>query len=222
LTCRYGLFCIIVIRSAHWVPPLEVNIATVPVINVLKSATTQRWIDQAISNLDAILLDHSHCERKAAGVALNLMFRYPARAQMVRKLTAIAQEELEHFEQVNQILEARGIPLASQVPAPYGTGLKAQIRSLEPDRLLDSLLVCGLIEARSHERLGLLAHNVPDPNLAKFYLGLMASEARHYGTYWCLAHTYFEAELVAQRLDELATVESELLVNLHPQARIHS
>lgn len=198
------------------------NISTVPLINVLKSPTKPEWIEQAVSNLDAILLDHSHCERKAAGVALNLMFRYPSNAEMVRKLTAIAREELEHFEQVNQILEERGIPLASLSPAPYGAGLKAQIRSQEPHRFLDYLLVCGLIEARSHERLGLLAINLPDPELAKFYRSLMASEARHYGTYWVLAHTYFETELVETRLQELAAVESELLANLYPQARIHS
>ncbi|PSB02528.1 tRNA-(ms[2]io[6]A)-hydroxylase [Merismopedia glauca] len=198
------------------------NISTIPVINVLRSSTSQGWIEQALSNLEAILLDHSHCERKAAGVALNLMFRYPSNSDMVRKLTAIAQEELEHFEQVNQILEARGIPLASLSPAPYGAGLKAQIRPQEPQRFLDSLLVCGLIEARSHERLGLLADNLPDLELAKFYRSLMASEARHYGIYWVLAHTYVEAEVVAKRLDELAIVESELLANLHPQPRIHS
>jgi tRNA-(ms[2]io[6]A)-hydroxylase len=69
-------------------------------INLLVSATSEDWIEQAINNLGIILLDHSHCERKAAGVALNLMFRYPSYASLVRKLTAIAQEELEHFEQV--------------------------------------------------------------------------------------------------------------------------
>jgi tRNA 2-(methylsulfanyl)-N6-isopentenyladenosine37 hydroxylase len=199
-----------------------VNISAIPVINVLKSPTNPNWIDLALSHLDVILLDHSHCERKAAGVALNLMFRYPSHVQMVRQLTTIAKEELEHFDRVNQILEARGIRLASLSPAPYGAGLKAQIRSQEPHRFLDSLLVCGLIEARSHERLGLLANRLPDLELAKFYRGLMASEARHYGTYWVLAHTYFEAELVNKRLDELAAVESDLIANMHPQPRIHS
>ena len=75
--------------------------STVPTIKLLKSATQSAWIDQAIANLDVILLDHSHCERKAAGVALNFLFRYPAHELLVRRLTAIAQEELEHFEQVN-------------------------------------------------------------------------------------------------------------------------
>ncbi|MBP5976288.1 tRNA-(ms[2]io[6]A)-hydroxylase [Brasilonema sp. CT11] len=193
-----------------------------PTINALKTLTSFAWVEQAISNLDTILLDHSQCERKAAGVALNMIFRYPSNAKMVRELTKIAREELEHFELVNQWLERRNIPLRPLQPPPYGAGLKAQIRPKEPERFLDSLLVSGLIEARSHERLGLLAAHCPEPELAKFYYGLMASEARHYGIYWVLADTYFNREIVKQRLDELAVVESQLLANLHSEPRIHS
>jgi len=196
--------------------------SALPTINILKQPTSSAWVEQAISNLDIILLDHAQCERKAAGVALNLIFRYPSNAKMVRELTKIAREELEHFEQVNQWLEDRNIPMRPLTPPPYGAGLKAQIRPKEPDRFLDSLLVSGLIEARSHERLGLLATHCPEPKLAKFYHGLMASEARHYGTYWVLADTYFLREIVTKRLEELAIIESELLVNLHPEPRIHS
>jgi tRNA-(ms[2]io[6]A)-hydroxylase len=196
--------------------------STLPVINTLKQPTTKAWVEQALNHLNVILLDHSHCERKAAGVALNLMFRYPSYTQLVRQLTAIAREELEHFEQVNQWLERRGIPLAPLSSPPYGAGLTAQIRRAEPERLLDSLLVSGLIEARSHERLGLLATHCPDQELAKFYGSLMASEARHYGTYWVLADTYFERDVVKERLEDLAIKESELLATLHPEPRIHS
>ncbi|MUG94152.1 tRNA-(ms[2]io[6]A)-hydroxylase [Scytonema sp. UIC 10036] len=191
-------------------------------INALKQPTSSAWVELAVANLDTILLDHSQCERKAAGVALNMIFRYPSNAKMVRELTKIAREELEHFELVNQWLEKRGIPLRPLQPPPYGAGLKSQIRSKEPERFLDSLLISGLIEARSHERLGLLAIHCSEPDLAKFYRSLMASEARHYGTYWVLADTYFERKLVRQRLDELAFVESELLATLHPEPRIHS
>ena len=193
-----------------------------PTINVLKQPTSSAWVEQAIANLDIILLDHSHCERKAAGVALNLMFAYPSNTKMVRELTKIAIEELEHFELVNQWLEKRNIPLAPLQPPPYGAGLKAQARNQKPYKFLDTLLVTGLIEARSHERLGLLATNCPEPELAKFYRGLMASEARHFGIYWVLADTYYDREIVMQRLDELAVVESELLATLHPEPRIHS
>jgi len=195
---------------------------TLVTIKFLKYPTSQAWIEQALANLDTILLDHSHCERKAAGVALNLMFRYPSSTQLVRTLTAIAQEELQHFEQVNQILEKRNIRLASLSPPPYGAGLRTQIQPQEPQRMLDALLVSALIEARSHERLGLLASHCPEPDLAKFYRGLMASEARHYGAYWVLAMTYYEREQVNHRLEELSCIESELLATLHPEPRIHS
>lgn len=191
-------------------------------IKFLEQPTSAAWVEQAIAHLDTILLDHSHCERKAAGVALNLMFRYPSSTKLVRTLTLVAQEELEHFEQVNQWLERRGIALAPLTPPPYGAGLRAQIRPQEPDRMLDTLLVSGLIEARSHERLGLLAAHCPESELAAFYRGLMASEARHYGIYWVLATTYFERDVVTDRLKTLATIESDLLANLHPEPRIHS
>jgi tRNA-(ms[2]io[6]A)-hydroxylase len=195
---------------------------TVKTIKFLKEPTSTAWIEQAIANLDTILLDHSHCERKAAGVALNLMFRYPSSAKLVRSLTAIAQEELEHFDLVNQWLDRRGVALAPLSAPPYGAGLSGQIRRREPLRMLDSLLVSALIEARSHERLGLLAAHCPDAELAQFYRGLMTSEARHYGAYWTLAATYFDPDTVNQRLAELAEVESALLATLHPEPRIHS
>ncbi|WP_013324750.1 tRNA-(ms[2]io[6]A)-hydroxylase [Gloeothece verrucosa] len=196
--------------------------STTAKINLLKSPTQWAWVEQAITHLDIVLLDHSHCERKAAGVALNLMFRYPSYSPLVRKLTAIAQEELEHFEQVNQWLDRRGIPLGPLASPPYGSLLKAQIRPQEPDRLLDSLLVSALIEARSHERLGLLGQHCPEPELAAFYRGLMASEARHYGIYWLIADHYFERNVIQSRLEELAIVESDILANLYPEPRIHS
>ncbi len=198
------------------------QLSTTPTIKYIKQPTSQAWIEQAIANLDIILLDHSHCERKAASVALNLMFRYPSSAKLIKMLTAIAREELEHFEQVNQWLERRNIPLAPLNSPPYGAALNSQVRRNEPERMLDLLLVYGLIEARSHERLGLLSEYCPELELANFYRGLMASEARHYGVYWILATTYFEQTIVEKRLEELGIFESEILSNLHPEARIHS
>jgi tRNA 2-(methylsulfanyl)-N6-isopentenyladenosine37 hydroxylase len=191
-------------------------------INILCQPTSEAWLEQALGNVDTILLDHSHCERKAAGTAVNMMFRYPSNHKLVRQLTAIAREELEHFEQVNQILEQRGIALDSISPPPYAKELMSQIRHQEPHRMLDALLISGLIEARSHERLGLLGTHLPDPKLAAFYRSLMASEARHFGIYWLLADTYFDRAIVQTRLSELAIVESEILATLHPEPRIHS
>ena len=195
---------------------------SIPTIRVLQQPTQFAWIEQAIANLPTILLDHSHCERKAASVAINLMFRYPANATLVKQLTAIAKEELEHFEQVNQWLEDWDIPLAPLSSPPYGAQLKAQVRRQEPERLLDSLLVAALIEARSHERLALLAQYCPHPELAKFYESLVNSEARHYGIYWVLASKAFEPQIVQKRLTELSEIESDILQTLYSEPRIHS
>ena len=191
-------------------------------IKFLRSSTSPEWISLALTNLDLVLLDHAQCERKAAGVALSFMNRYPSDAELVRAMISIAQEELSHFEQVNQWLERRQIPLRPLPPPPYGARLREQVRGDEPYRQLDLLLVSALIEARSHERLGLLAENCPDLELAKFYRGLMASEARHYGVYWVLACDRFDMDQVRKRLLQLAQVESEILAMLHLEPRIHS
>ncbi|NJK99108.1 MAG: tRNA-(ms[2]io[6]A)-hydroxylase [Spirulinaceae cyanobacterium RM2_2_10] len=191
-------------------------------INLLQQPSSQAWLNLALANLDTLLLDHSHCERKAAAVALNLMFRYPSRERLVRQLTVIAREELEHFEQVNAWLARRGVPLAPLDAPPYGARLKALCRRPEPERLLDSLLLAALIEARSHERLSLLAQHCPEPELAAFYDSLVVSEARHYGVYWVLADTYFPRSQVQDRLQALAKTESEILATLHSEPRVHS
>ena len=198
------------------------SLTTNATIKILQQSSNPAWIEQAIANLDTVLLDHSHCERKAAGVAINLMFRYPSHHKLVRQLTAIAREELEHFELVNQWLEKRNIPLAPLNSPPYFTKLKSQVRHGEPDRLVDSLLLSAIIEARSHERLGLIGENCPDPELGKFYRSLMASEARHYGIYWVLAEQYSDRSTVEKRLAELGEYESSILSTLHHEPRVHS
>ena len=210
-------------RILSWVNLLGVKVKLVTAkINILQVPTSSAWLEQAIANLDTILLDHSHCELKAASGAINLMFRYPRHNRLIKDLTEIAREELEHFAQCQQWLEKRGIASAPLNPPPYGAKLKSQIRHQEPIRLLDSLLISALIEARSHERLGLLAEGIPDVELAKFYRSLVKSEARHYGIYWVLADTLFERNIVTERLQELARIESDILSILHPQPRIHS
>ena len=198
------------------------SLTTNATIKILQQPSSTAWIEQAISNLDLVLLDHSHCERKAAGVAINLMFRYPSHQKLVRQLTAIAREELEHFELVNQWLEKRNVPLAPLNSPPYFNKLKSQVRHHEPDRLIDLLLLSAIIEARSHERLGLIGEHCPDPKLGKFYCSLMASEARHYGIYWVLAEHYSDRQTVAKRLAELGEYESNILSTLHPEPRVHS
>jgi len=180
------------------------------------------WLEQAIAHPELVLIDHAHCERKAAGVALQLMFRYPSDEGLGAVLSPLAREELEHFEQVLQLLQRRGVALRPLAAPPYGAALTAQVRRGEPKRMLDSFLVAGLIEARSHERMALLATHSPDPELRALYGELLASEARHFGLYWVLCEERFGREATVARLEELAAMEAEILANLWPEARFHS
>jgi tRNA-(ms[2]io[6]A)-hydroxylase len=194
-------------------------------IRWLAAPTSQAWLEAAIARPELVLIDHAHCERKAAGVALQLMFRYPGDGELGVALSALAREELEHFEQVLALLQARGIPLRP-LPAPgYGSELSKAIRRQEPERMLDAFLVAGLIEARSHERMGLLAAHSPDGELRDLYGDLLASEARHFGLYWLLAEGRFGRQITAARLEQLAAVEQLALDGPRPdpaQVRMHS
>jgi tRNA-(ms[2]io[6]A)-hydroxylase len=191
----------------------------------LAAPSSASWLEQANARPELVLIDHAHCERKAAGVALQLMFRYPSDDGLGALLSPLAREELEHFELVLVLLQRRGIPLRP-LPAPcYGATLTAAARKAEPARMLDSFLVAGLIEARSHERMALLAAHSPDAELRDLYGALLASEARHFGLYWCLSEERFGREATVARLEELAAVEVQALTGELAQpdgVRMHS
>ncbi|WP_398328625.1 tRNA-(ms[2]io[6]A)-hydroxylase [Vulcanococcus sp.] len=173
----------------------------------LAAPSSASWLEQANARPDLVLIDHAHCERKAAGVALQLMFRYPSDEGLGALLSPLAREELEHFELVLQLLQRRGLTLRP-LPAPgYGATLTTAVRKGEPERMLDSCLVAGLIEARSHERMALLAAHSNDGELRDLYRELLASEARHFGLYWCLCEERFGREVTVARLQELAAAE---------------
>lgn len=197
----------------------------VPRVRWLAAASDRAWLDQALARPDLILIDHAHCERKAAGVALQMMFRYPSDQGLAAVLSPLAREELEHFEQVLALLERRGIPLRPLAAPAYGALLSAQVRRGEPERMLDSFLVAGLIEARSHERMALLASHSPDPELQALYGDLIASEARHFGLYWVLCEERFGRATTMARLEELAASETAALTGslaAPDQVRMHS
>jgi tRNA-(ms[2]io[6]A)-hydroxylase len=186
----------------------------------LAEATPADWGVRAARAIDAILLDHAHCEKKAAGAALQLVFRYPSQTRVVAAAAALAREELAHFERVLGALAERGLSFRPQRPSPYGARLHALIRRAEPQRLLDLLLVSALIEARSCERFGRLAEALDDPALAGLYRELLASEARHHGVYLELA-TGVSSEAPA-RLRALAAAEAEILREPAGFPRLHT
>ena len=150
------------------------------------------------------------------------MFRYPSEVNLAEVLSPIAREELEHFEKILTFLKDIGYSLKSLKPPPYGAELAKNIRKEEPLRMLDSFLVAGLIEARSHERLSILALNSEDDSVKKLYKSLLESEARHFGVYWKLAQTKFSKDQTFMRLQELSKIESEILADTCLMPRVHS
>ena len=188
----------------------------------LQSATDARWLAQVDAHLDDILIDHAHCEKKAAGVAMNLLFSYVDHVPLARAMTEIVNEELSHFHLVLDLLERRGIPFRKLSPSSYGQRLHAVVRKEEPARAIDRLLVAGLIEARSCERFALLRDHVADAELREFYGSLFESEARHHATYVRLACDVAPEEIVRERLHWLAAEEAAIIARGDPVARMHS
>jgi tRNA-(ms[2]io[6]A)-hydroxylase len=188
----------------------------------LKSATSPRWLDQVDRHLDEVLIDHAHCEKKAAGTAMNLIVAYVDRDELCREMEAIVVEELEHFRMVLELLKRRGIRFRRLKPSSYGRRLHELVRRQEPDRAVDRLLVAALIEARSCERFCALRDHVQDAELAAFYGGLFQSEARHHTTYVQLARLLADEAAVRERLDWLAEQEAEIIALGDDFARMHS
>lgn len=188
----------------------------------LASRTPAEWTARAVAALDEVLVDHAHCEKKAASTAVSLLFRYPERAPLLRPLAALAREELAHFEEVVTALAARGLSLRRLVPSPYAERLVAGVRAEEPARLVDTLLCLALIEARSCERLRLLAEALADAPLGALYRRLVASEARHHAAYVALAGEVAPRADVRARLEQLALHEAAVLAMVPRMPRIHA
>lgn len=188
----------------------------------LKSSSPQRWLDQVLPDLPTLLIDHAHCEKKAAGTALNLIFAYVDRVELCREMADIVDEELQHFRMVLDLLERRGIRFRRLPPGGYGRQLNDLVRKSEPEKAVDRLLVAGLIEARSCERFGLLRDHLPDRELASFYDALFESEARHHSTYVRLANLFRSEDVVRSRLEELAAAEAAIIAQGDPLPRMHS
>lgn len=193
------------------------------IASFLDVATPDAWVDEAVGRIPEMLLDHANCELKAASTALGFLYRYPDRAALAQRMSRLAREELRHFEQVRAIMDDMDIAFGRLTASRYAGRLRDAVRDNEPDRLLDLLLVGALIEARSCERFARIAPKLPQP-LAKFYRGLLASEARHFEHYIALARAE-SAENGADidaRLDELKSLEAALVTEADAQFRFHS
>ena len=189
----------------------------------LDAPTPDAWLDEALGRLPELLLDHANCELKAASTALGFLYRYPDRGQLAQRMSRLAREELRHFEQVRSILQEMNIGFERLTASRYAGCLRDAVRSEEPNKLIDLLLVGALIEARSCERFARLAPRLPE-SLGRFYSGLLASEARHFEHYIAFARQEARADDIDidARLGELKELEARLVSEPDSQFRFHS
>jgi tRNA-(ms[2]io[6]A)-hydroxylase len=191
---------------------------------ILRSCTHPCWFVASTADLPALLSDHLHCERKAAENALSLVRRYPHRPGSVDALSRLAHEETSHVVQVAALMADRGWVPRADTPNHYARRLLAEVRSQEPGRLVDALLVAAFIEARSHERLALLARGfgaAGEGELAGFYRALATAEERHAEIFLQLAAPLVTPAELAARLGELGEREAAILGDLPHVSRVH-
>lgn len=186
----------------------------------LAGPTPDAWIDAALTQPELLLIDHAHCEKKAASTALNLMFRYVEYPELLDKMSRLAREELRHFEQVLALMRQRGIAYRHLEASGYAQGLRQHAQTSEPHRLVDILIIGAFIEARSCERFAALADRV-DAELSGFYRSLLKSEARHYQDYLNLARQYAPGS-IDDRIDYFRQHEFSLIQQPEAEFRFHS
>ncbi|WP_288417042.1 tRNA-(ms[2]io[6]A)-hydroxylase [uncultured Acinetobacter sp.] len=199
-----------------------------PVIEFLGCQTPQAWLNEALNNLELLMQDHANCEKKAAGTAMNLMFRYSFFTDLQVKLAQLVREEMLHYEQVLELMKKRGQEWKAVSAGRYAGELRKQIRTYEPEALIDVLIIGAFVEARSCERFHALAPHVDD-ELGRYYRYLLKSESRHFEDYLALALEVAETakmknpeEDIQQRIVQIREVEKNLILSADKVFRFHS
>lgn len=188
---------------------------------ILRAPTPGAWVEAAQDDLATLLVDHANCEKKAASTALALIFAYPEDRALSVALSRLAREELKHFEQVERLMKKRDVPHQRLKPGRYASELRRLVRTHEPKRKLDLMIVHALIEARSCERFRLLGRRLP-AEVRDLYEQLERSEARHFEIYLEFAEREFPGEEIASRLDTISSREAELITQPERELRFHS
>ncbi|WP_151746001.1 tRNA-(ms[2]io[6]A)-hydroxylase [Acinetobacter soli] len=199
-----------------------------PVIEFLGCQTPQAWLNEALNNLELLMQDHANCEKKAAGTAMNLMFRYSFFTDLQVKLAQLVREEMLHYEQVLELMKKRGQEWKAVSAGRYAGELRKQIRTYEPEALIDVLIIGAFVEARSCERFHALAPHVDD-ELGRYYRYLLKSESRHFEDYLALALEVAQTakmknpeEDIQQRIVQIREVEKNLILSADKVFRFHS
>lgn len=185
--------------------------------------TDPRWVNIVEKNIEEILTDHAYCEQKAASTAISLIVGFPEKSELVKEMTALAREEMGHFNMVHQRILERGWVLGRERKDAY----VIQLMQFFPKggsretHLVHKLLYAALIEARSCERFRLLSEHIADEELAEFYRKLMVSEANHYTMFLKFARKYGNREEVDEKWQALLTYEAEIMKNLGKKETMH-
>jgi len=188
---------------------------------VLRTATDARWLPAALERFDEVMIDHAHCEKKAAAQALSLLQAYPELPGLALQMAQLAREESGHLARVLRAMEGRGLSLGRDAGDPYVQKLQDCIRKPFALRRLDRLLVSAIIEARSCERLELLSRGLSDGALQPLYAELAQSEHGHQALFFHLAASASEPAVAAQRAAELVDREAEIVAAIGIRAAIH-
>ena len=191
-----------------------------PIFSFLKCETPKIWLDNAKENLETLLIDHAHCEKKAASTGLSLIYRYSDKPELLKMLSQLVREEMLHFEQVLEIIEKQGMEYKAIPASTYASSLHQHASKQEPQRLVDSLIIGAIIEARSCERFYALSAYVEE-ELAQYYRFLLKSESRHFEDYLHLARLYDEGD-TEQRIEFFLQKEKDLIEAEDPLYRFHS
>ncbi|MGO3738497.1 MAG: tRNA-(ms[2]io[6]A)-hydroxylase [Marinomonas foliarum] len=189
-------------------------------VEFLPCQSPEAWVNWALENQTLLLNDHAHCEKKAASTAMSLMYRYVDRDNLLHKMSRLAREELLHFEQVHKIMRKRDVAYDHLSASRYANGLRKHIRTHEPARLVDTMIIGAFVEARSCERFAALAPHL-DEELSKFYISLLKSEARHFQDYLDLAKEYSN-EPIDDRVAFFRDLEEKLITEPDEEFRMHS
>lgn len=188
----------------------------------LQCASPPEWADAVMANFDTFLQDHADCERKANGMMMSMVAKYPDRLEIIPLLIETALEELEHFRDVYELMQTRGLKLENPFEEdPYIKGLLAFVRSGRDERFLDRLLLASLFETRGAERFKLIWERLPEGEPKKFYHRLWACEAKHAHIFVKMALNYFDEKTVYDRLQAFAAEEARIVRNMPIRAALH-
>jgi tRNA-(ms[2]io[6]A)-hydroxylase len=189
----------------------------------LKFETETSWAEIAQNDLQQILTDHAFAEQKAASNAVSIIINYSEETEMVKVMSDIAIEEMEHFRMVHQLMVKRGMVLGREQKNDYAKHLHSYFTKTKDrtDALIQRLLIAALIEARSCERFKVFSENLKDKELSDFYKDLMVSEANHYTQFLGFARQYQNKDIVNKKWEGLLAYEAEFMRNRGKTAKVH-